>query len=410
MKEKTRIRRLPPCPPYDVEGMESWLSDMAAQGWQMEKKTLLFDLIAFQKAAPQSVRYRLEAAPARASYTDKNDGNPEPEALELNAEQGWEYVGRRDQFYIYRNESPAQRELNTDPRVQALTLKAVQKRQVKDFIGTLFGFFLFPVLYIATLPSLFNSSLILLLPWMGLLFPLLTLVLFLWTILRYVLEFLHLQRLKKKLNAGLSLDHGKNWKGRQSLHRAAQAASLLLLITWIILARRYQLLDNNKLDHSALAPPVPFATMADFTPGEYVRSDPNLHVNYVKECSNSLTNQTIEWVEAANIHRPDGSTLTGSLRITYYDARFQWLADKLVSEHERVDREFADGKLTPLECPDFGLDHVSAYTGRFAFTTVVLQKGHVVLYATFFQYNSDTPLPLEDWAGTLANSIRSPDK
>ena len=34
---KTRALRLCPCPPYDVEGMESWLSDLAARGLLLEE-------------------------------------------------------------------------------------------------------------------------------------------------------------------------------------------------------------------------------------------------------------------------------------------------------------------------------------------------------------------------------------
>ena len=31
-KEGKQVWKIPPCPVYDVEGMESWLSDMARQG------------------------------------------------------------------------------------------------------------------------------------------------------------------------------------------------------------------------------------------------------------------------------------------------------------------------------------------------------------------------------------------
>ena len=37
---KDRIWRLPPCPPYEVESTESWLSDMAAQGWKLEPEAV----------------------------------------------------------------------------------------------------------------------------------------------------------------------------------------------------------------------------------------------------------------------------------------------------------------------------------------------------------------------------------
>ena len=61
MRIKDRLFRLPPCPPYDVEATESWLEDMAAQGWMLEKDSIFLGVAAFDKAEPASVRYRLEA-------------------------------------------------------------------------------------------------------------------------------------------------------------------------------------------------------------------------------------------------------------------------------------------------------------------------------------------------------------
>ena len=56
MKERTRTWRLPPCPPYDVEGTESWLYDMALQGWMLEKDGLFFGVASFEKKNPASIR------------------------------------------------------------------------------------------------------------------------------------------------------------------------------------------------------------------------------------------------------------------------------------------------------------------------------------------------------------------
>ena len=67
MKEPARCLRLPPCPPYDVEGMESWLSDMAAKGWRLEPDDFFFGLASFSRTEPGPVRYRLEASLKRIS-------------------------------------------------------------------------------------------------------------------------------------------------------------------------------------------------------------------------------------------------------------------------------------------------------------------------------------------------------
>ena len=39
-KEPKLVHRLIPCPQYDVSGMECWLSDMAKQGYLLQKDGL----------------------------------------------------------------------------------------------------------------------------------------------------------------------------------------------------------------------------------------------------------------------------------------------------------------------------------------------------------------------------------
>ncbi|MBQ6059354.1 MAG: DUF2812 domain-containing protein, partial [Clostridia bacterium] len=137
MRAKTLLWRLPPCPAYDVEGTESWLTDMAAQGWMLEKGSFFFGVASFEKAKPAAARYRLEAAPKHASDWDDNGGSPDFEAVEMNADSGWEYVARRGQFYIYRSKAGSSREMHTDPQVQALAIKTLQRRQIGNLCTTM---------------------------------------------------------------------------------------------------------------------------------------------------------------------------------------------------------------------------------------------------------------------------------
>lgn len=62
-KRKTKRYRLPPCPAYDIEGMESWLADQARDGWFLSRDGFLFGVAAFETREPATVRYRLAAAP-----------------------------------------------------------------------------------------------------------------------------------------------------------------------------------------------------------------------------------------------------------------------------------------------------------------------------------------------------------
>ena len=69
MAEKVKKRRLlEPCPAYDVERIESWLQDMAREGWVLEGQSAYWlGFFTFVKADPQEIRYRLEPKTERHS-------------------------------------------------------------------------------------------------------------------------------------------------------------------------------------------------------------------------------------------------------------------------------------------------------------------------------------------------------
>lgn len=146
-------RRLPPCPVYDVEGMESWLTGLAREeGLLLIQDGIFAGAAAFEKGEPRQMKYRLEAAPKPTGFLADNGGEPDPEAVELNRAYHWDYVGKRGNFYIYRTDDPAARELNTDPEVQALAVNAVKKRQMGNLWLPLYWLFMFPNLFSACPP------------------------------------------------------------------------------------------------------------------------------------------------------------------------------------------------------------------------------------------------------------------
>ena len=61
-KAPRRVYRLPPCPAYDVEGMEQWLSDQAERGLFLAQEGFFAGIAAFEAGVPRPVKYRLEAA------------------------------------------------------------------------------------------------------------------------------------------------------------------------------------------------------------------------------------------------------------------------------------------------------------------------------------------------------------
>ena len=403
MKERNRICCLPPCPPYDVEGMESWLGDMAARGWRLDPDDFFLGLAGFTRVEPAPVRYRLEASPKRVSAWDDDGGIPDLEAWELNTEYGWEYAGRRGQFFIYRSADPGAMELHTDPQVQALAVKAVERRQLRSLIC------LIAILAVHWLAlTLRGGSLVLTMVWVGLPLMLLFALTLLLNLGTYLAEVLYLRRLKRKLLAGLTPDREKDWRRTGRRYHGAQGAKLCFFLLFAFLALHIlhgYMSGKDRITLEDYPGKPPFATIRDLAEGEYTHTWRDPHYNYVFRWSNAFLAVGMRWMENASVRRPDGTELHGSLVVTYYGARSEWLAKLLAAAQHRSDRAKAWRRYERLALPDLGLDYAAAYRNETSFPTVVLRRGSTVLHAIFLQSGTDDPLPLEEWAAILAASI-----
>ena len=405
MRIKDRLYRLPPCPPYDVEATESWLEDMAAQGWMLEKDNIFLGVAVFEKAEPAPVRYRLEASARRVGDFDDYGGAPDPEAEEMNADFGWEYVARRGQFHIYRSPAGGGPELHTDPRVQALAIKSLERRQINSLLSLLLVLVinLFAV-------QLRGGSLLLSAAAAGLPITLLTAFLALWLIAAPVREAVHLGRLKKRLAAGVPLRHDGDWRRGRTAYYARLLIQLLLFLTWLLVLLHLWAGNLEGRGKEALADytgTLPFADMRDFAEGDFRLTGSDMLNSSVTDKSNAFVRRYVDLEEHARILRPDGTALNGGLYVSYFEARWEWLARALAGEFLRVDRrktgrDWRDS----LEYPDIGLDEAAAYRNFIHFPCVVLRQGRVVLRAMFYQTGPGEDMPPEQWAGILADSIR----
>jgi len=61
MRESRHVWRIVPCLPYDVEGLESWLTDQAARGLHLSRDGFFAGFAIFEKGEPRHTVYRLEA-------------------------------------------------------------------------------------------------------------------------------------------------------------------------------------------------------------------------------------------------------------------------------------------------------------------------------------------------------------
>ena len=106
------IRKFTPVSPYDIQGLESWLQDLALQGLYLAWFRPLFST--FVQDTPRQVRYRVE-------FCKEADRDGPPQDLkDLYRDFGWDYMGRAwdSTLLIFRTRDSRAEEPHTDPPLQ----------------------------------------------------------------------------------------------------------------------------------------------------------------------------------------------------------------------------------------------------------------------------------------------------
>lgn len=403
-QEPRRRHWLPPCPSYDVDGMEQWLGDRAREGWLLEKDGFFAGVASFVESTPCAARYRLEAALKDTSIWAENSGEPSPEALAISERYAWEYVGKRGSFFIYRTLEPGARELNTDPAVQALAIAAVQKRQMGGIISSFF----WGVVYLV---MLLRVGILLTMVSVGSCFFLFTAALVLWMLGSSLAEVVSMGRLKRRLRAGTPAPPVRR---RPAVYFAGKALLTVACVAWLcILLYRWGVsaTDEDKMSLEAYGRRPPFATLTDFA-GEGARgyrSDmPGTRFNYVKVWSDPLAPENITWAEHAGITRADGSVLDGGLYVYYHKAANRWIAGRLARSYLRAAQSKKGYEAAAL--PALDVDFAAAFYDGLGWPNIVVQRGEVVCQVTLYETGDGPYMTLEEWAAAFVQSLPEPEK
>ena len=392
----------PPCPAYDVGCMEAWLEHMAAQGLHLDGASGFFaGMATFLQGQPAAVKYRLEAVTKTCGIFDDNDA-PADAAVEMAAEMGWEYVCRLRDFDIYRTADPSSPELNTDPQLQARSLKAVEKRMRGQAGTTLFWWILYPLL--RTLGPVLTATrvggLLTLWGW-GLLVG--QLLLSLW-------RLAFLERMRKRLLRGEAPRRPKNLQKagrRYRLLHFAHVAAAVALVTVILVRGMAGTLDYGEIRQPLADFPgdAPFPTIADFAPKGAVYAEE--YFGFADDENtfalwNALTvDRAVIWEENAKLTLADGSAVTGGLYVEYYEAKTEWIAKRLAKTLYARDR--ASWNVEDIELPELGLDYARG-TDR-VFNTVILRQGNKVFHGYFYN-TALRAIDWDHWLQTTAEALK----
>lgn len=367
--ERQTVRRLAPCPPYDVEACESWLQDMARQGLILELWGRLD--VRFRREAPRPVRYRLTAARLKGNVLFSPPGSPDAGEEALYEEAGWHFVCRQNEFYIYACDDPAAPELHTDPAVQALSLKMACRSAV-------FSFVCWAIVIALRSSELFSGD-----GFLNLVEYPLTALVFAFCYLSLMLTSLQnlycIFSLRRKLKRGLPPDHHKNWRWSAPLHRCANglwrlALPFLIVLLFCVIFHpdRSTYLRNTEEEKAAM----PFATLEDLAEGTFVPDEERYQYS---ELRRSLLAPTIwEYSESGQIVQGGRAVLDTYMTVDYYDTLLPLLARLLAPALHGQEELLADVPLTAPELP--GMDAVYFYgseSGAF-WQLILVQDDRVV--------------------------------
>lgn len=375
MSEPNYAYRIPPCSKYDIAGMESWLEDLARQGLFLERDGLFLGFATFVRGEPEELRFRLEA-------TDKPGGlfspthDPADDILDLHYRMGWHYRGRWGQFHIFATADPNAPELHTDPRVQALTIAALNKFQRTQLWGFLWYTL---IMYYFHGSMLFSLTAI----WgLGK-----TAVALLWLLSFPVVELYHLtkmMKLKSQLKKGIPMSHRANYRPMgKAIYagRLARWCAGIFLVFALMGLFSESILEEQAVDLEDWNQPLPFPRVEELYPGAEIESGSFIQ-NRVTHWSNWITPENYDFTQWSDITMPDGERTTAYLRIYCHESRFDWFARMLAREYANNQAgSFYDRLFSDSQAPEAmeGVDADYAVTFYHNNAGIVLCKGNTVI-------------------------------
>ncbi len=388
---------LVPCPDYDVAAMEAWLEQQAQKGLFLSAENGFFlGFACFEVGSPKHVRYRLDVIPKEKVFADFPENKAS--AIELAQEMGWEFVTERGVFLVYRCMDDTLPELNTDPAVQAMSLKRIQSTLSNRIFLTFWYFFLYPVLSFALrFPAVLLSVLT-----AGTLRICVLLFLTIVELTGAVRDWRRLRKLRNHLQAGGRIEHTPENPGWTKRSVAEKIAHPILTALWIALLISFVVKTGNPSRSTPAdlsASPIPaassFLTLPQADAGE--RDELTLLSRSDLLAQGNI--YTLE--ERAGSFRYDAE---------YYDMRTPWLAKWLADDFARYDARgiFSSRtyRITSLDLPALDADTAYCYflhdtrRGHYWGHRVIVQKSCKVVSADiWWTYDSDFP------AETIARAL-----
>lgn len=374
---------------WQIGEMQSWFTDMAAQGWHLSKTGKSFAV--FSQGEPQQVRYRCDVFP----------GSELNERLECYRAAGWEYAGSRQLVHIFRAPAAAEvGEIHTDPQEHAYTITMLVRRLVWGCIGMLAV-----IAWLTLSPLILPNSFWLEVLLKGSLPGVAVIPILLYLIILGGIGVIRTIGQIRQLHQGIPLDNAAPFK--RTLFNNKVKGLLAIAAALAILAGQF--VGAIALVTAERFPPIPGGTLpvvrmaelmpeAKFTPKATEEGDNGTIFNHYVTAGSFLVPE--QWLlqeqgEVVDREWPDSSgTYSPSLQVKAYRARATWVAKALANSLSETQPNwvYVRKNFDRVEYPEFDAMWVEQHGHSIEF---IVQRGKTVFQVRYHGLESvDTLLAL----------------
>jgi hypothetical protein len=376
------VYKLSPSDYWRIGELESWLSDMAAEGLFLKKLGRQF--VKFEKADPKNMRYRLVVSINKEISTEQ---------AEMYGNKGWDFVTSYGSFHVFS--SPAELnapELYTNPLEQSYSLKELDKQLVFNAGVIVLGLLLM-IGMLASSWFLDGTPTFVMVE--GIMVHQTLLAIYISYIAYASLQAaLSVRDLRKKLAEGIPIDHHAPWKKRHTFHTAISFLFTVMIgLSAIIPFVHLMKMDTKTLPETDVN--LPIVRLAD------VENDPKLErtePTFIEDGVDWGNRYSYDWSLLAPVQYEtdehglvrgslweDGSgEYSPAIHTQYYQLRFSDMAENLVSDLiKRYSFETIQGDFVEKKHPD--LDLLIVHEEK-ELKQVFAKRGKEVMYVHYFGY------------------------
>lgn len=400
-KKVKHVYRICPCDRSNVEGIQSWLEDMAMEGLFLTEDGEFCGVFTFERGLPKRANYRLDVAQKRKPHFLDNGDELTDEELEIYRSMGWEYLLRYGDFRIYRTVERDAPELNTEAETHAITINLLKKNYRSSFVSgclvALFwllysqGFMRYGYRVAATV---------------GLVFLLTTYIFMVLNIITPLLRAFRFRRYEKRLLSGDTLTHPVAWQ------KTAVVSVVIRVLPYVLCVGMAFGLVSAFVHASAEHPnkefygDPPFATAADVFPGGTISND-GVWLDYgTYKTGHTAVAKSVEWNESCDVVTTEGENFYCAFRITYHEMVADWIAKGLEKDYYEYDANRFHGKrFQDLVVPELGIDSVRVYS-NYGTLTVLMRHGNRVVHAVIVLDNDSNQNQWILWAQAMAEKLK----